>query len=127
MTRTSGSRELASSLVLRRRWLIVWPSLDSATRTLLLQKIASWQSLTSVFERNCRRLEAQGADASRFAFALSSLVEASVNEAGGGELAEGVRGGLRQVAGAYEQLAGVADARVSQTLSLGLQFWAKEG
>jgi hypothetical protein len=116
--------------------LTAFPPLRSIARRILSQRIASWSSLTQIFERNARRLEALSADASRFANALSSLAEAeeswkaptrSTKIGGNGwagagedesvlerdELGEGVRRGLGQAGSSWEQLAVDAEGRVS--------------
>lgn len=109
----------------------------SIARRILTQRIASWTSVTQIFERNARRLEALSADSSRFANALTSLAEAEeswkspgrgvkVNGWGGeeesvierDELGDGVRRGLGQVGKSWEQLAADAEGRVRRQPTL---------
>ena len=110
----------------------------SIARRLLTPKINSWSNLVVIFERHSRRLEALGADSSRFAMALSSLVEASAESWKGGlpvqavagwggeererdELGDGVRDGLKRVGRSFEELAGGADLRSQQLLTTTLE------
>ncbi|KAL7415521.1 hypothetical protein BDY24DRAFT_381406 [Mrakia frigida] len=112
-------------------------------RRLLTPKVHSWSNIVTIFERHSRRLEALGADSSRFAMALSSLVEASSETWKGGipvnavsgwggeererdELGEGVREGLKRVGRSFEELAVGADQRSQQLLLVTLEALKSE-